>query len=50
MNNKYQQGMVSALDLTTSHNAYLQAESNYFTAMLQLLQAQAALEKLLNTM
>jgi len=50
LNLKYQQGLVSSLDLTTANNNYLQAETNYITAMMQLLQAELALNKLLNTL
>jgi len=45
---KYEQGMVSSLDLTTANNNYLQAENSYISALIQLLQAQLALDKLLN--
>ncbi len=45
---KYEQGMISSLDLTTSHNNYLEAENTYISSLLQLLKAQIALEKLLN--
>ncbi|MDR4988093.1 MAG: TolC family protein [Bacteroidales bacterium] len=47
-NNKYEQGMVSSLDLITANNNYLQAENSYISAMLQLMEAQLAMEKLLN--
>ncbi len=50
LNLKYQQGLVSSLDLTTANNNYLQAETNYITAMMQLLQAELVLNKLLNTL
>lgn len=46
INLKFQQGMVSSLDLTTANNNYLTAESNYINALLQLLEAQVALTKL----
>ncbi|MBN2347612.1 MAG: TolC family protein [Bacteroidales bacterium] len=45
---KYQQGMVSSLDLTTANNNYLQAENNYINALMQVLQAQLELDRLLN--
>jgi outer membrane protein len=45
---KYQQGLLSSLDLTTANNNYLQAESSYISSMLQLLDAQVELDKLLN--
>ena len=50
LNLKYQQGLVSSLDLTTANNNYLQAETNYIMSMMQLLQADLALNKLLNTL
>lgn len=45
---KYQAGSVSSLDLTQANNNYLQAENNYTSACLTLLQAQTQLEKLYN--
>jgi outer membrane protein len=45
---KYQQGLLSSLDMTTANNNYLQAENNYISSMLQLLDAQVELDKLLN--
>lgn len=46
INKKYEQGMVSSLDLTQSNSNYLQAESNFIQASLSLMQAQIKLEKL----
>jgi outer membrane protein len=46
--NKYEQGMASSLDLTQSNNNYIQAESNFIQATLSLLQAKVALNKLFN--
>ncbi len=46
--NKFKQGAVSSLDLTQANNNYLQAESNYVSAMMKLLQAKLALNKLYN--
>jgi outer membrane protein TolC len=46
--NKYQQGMLSSLDLTQANNNLLSAESNYLSAILTLLQAQTSLNKLFN--
>ena len=43
---KYEQGMISGLELTTADNNYLQAESQHLTAMLEVLQAQNALNTL----
>ena len=50
INLKYQQGLVSSLDLTTANNNYLQAESSYINALLGLLNAQLELDKLLNNL
>ncbi len=50
INLKYQQGLVSSLDLTTANNNYLQAETNYISSLMQLLNAQLALDKLLNSL
>jgi len=50
LNLKYEQGLVSSLDLTTANSNYLQSETNYITATMQLLQADLALNKLLNTL
>lgn len=47
---KYEQGVASSLDLSTSNNNYLQAESDYLYSILSLLDAQVALQKLLNTL
>ena len=46
--NKYEQGMISSLDLTTANNNYLQAENSYISAVMQLLDAHVAMDKLLN--
>lgn len=45
---KYNAGAVSSLDLTQANNNYLQAENNYTSACLTLLQAQTQLDKLYN--
>jgi outer membrane protein TolC len=50
LNMKYQQGLVSSLDLTTANSNYLQSETNYISATMQLLQADLELNKLLNTL
>ncbi len=47
---KYEQGVASSLDLSTSNNNYLQAESDYLYSILSLLDAQLSLQKLLNTL
>jgi outer membrane protein len=46
--NKYQQGMMSSLDLTQVNTNLLNAESNYLSAIMTLLQAQTSLDKLFN--
>lgn len=43
---KFEQGMLSALDLITADNNYVQAETDYLTAIYQLLSAQTELDKL----
>jgi len=46
---KYKEGISSSMDLTQVQNQYLSAQSNYFNAMLELLNANAKLSKLLTT-
>jgi len=46
--NKFRQGMASSLDLTQANQLYLQSETNYVTALMNLLQTKIALDKLLN--
>jgi len=48
MNLKYQQGVVSSLELTSSNSDYLNAESNYTGILLQLLNAELSLRKINN--
>ena len=50
MQNKFKQGVASSLDLTQSNSIYLQAENNYVSALLNLLQTKLALDKLLNNL
>jgi outer membrane protein TolC len=50
MENKYKQGMASSLDLIESNSLYLQAENNYISSLMNLLQTKLALEKLMNSM
>ncbi|MBN1767225.1 MAG: TolC family protein [Prolixibacteraceae bacterium] len=45
---KYQQGIVSSLELTQTNSNYLQAESNYIQSLMTLLQAKVAIDKLYN--
>ena len=50
MQNKFNQGMASSLELTQANSLYLQAENNYVSALMNLLQTKLALDKLLNNM
>jgi outer membrane protein TolC len=50
MENKYRQGMASSLELTQANSQYLQAENNYITSLMSLLQTKVALDKLMNNM
>ncbi len=44
---KFEQGMISSLELSTANSNYLQAESEYLTSMLEVLQSQNALNTLI---
>jgi outer membrane protein TolC len=46
--NKFRQGMASSLDLTQANTLFLQAQNNYISALMNLLQSKLALDKLLN--
>ena len=48
--NKFKQGLLSSLELTQANSNYLQAENNYISSVLKLLQAKLSLEKLYNTL
>jgi outer membrane protein len=50
MENKFKQGMASSLELTQANSLYLQAENNYVSSLMNLLQTKLALDKLLNNM
>lgn len=50
MENKFRQGMASSLDLTQANTLYLQAENNYVSALMNLLQTKLALDKLLSNL
>jgi outer membrane protein TolC len=50
MENKYKQGMASSLELTQANQLYLQAENNYISSLMNLLQTKLAFDKLLNNM
>ena len=43
---KYEQGLLSGLDLTTADNNYLKSETDYLNAMMQVLMAKLELDKL----
>lgn len=43
---KFEQGMISSMELTTADSNYLQAESDYLMAIMQVLQAQNAINTL----
>jgi len=45
---KFEQGMATSLDLTQANGNYLDAESNYLTAMMDVMNAKLALDKLMN--
>lgn len=47
---KYEQGMASSLDLTQSNSNYLEAESNYISAIMEVMNAQLQLDKLMNNL
>ena len=48
--NKFRQGMASSIELTQAGNQLLQAESNYVSSLMDLLQSKVALDKLLNNL
>ena len=50
MNNKYKQGQISSLELTQANSNYLQAENNYVSSVLQMLQSMLQLDKLYNNL
>jgi len=45
---KYKEGMASSIELTQTHDNYLQAQSDYFSALHKLFNAKIELEKILN--
>ncbi len=48
--NKFRQGMASSLELTQANSLFLQAENNYISSLMDLLQSKLALDKLLNNL
>jgi len=47
---KFEQGMATSLDLTQANGNYLDAESNYITAVMDVLNAKLQLDKLMNNL
>jgi outer membrane protein len=47
---KFQQGIVSSLDLTTANSNYITAEANYIKALMNLLEADVSLKKLYSSL
>ncbi len=47
---KYEQGMASSLELTQANTNYLDAESNYISAVMDVMNAKLQLDKLMNTL
>lgn len=47
---KFSQGVASGMDLTNANSTYLQAEGNYLTSILSLLQARVSFFKLMNSL
>ncbi|MDX2430492.1 MAG: TolC family protein [Bacteroides sp.] len=45
---KFEQGMATSLDITQANGNYLDAESNYMTSMMEVLNAKLQLDKLMN--
>jgi outer membrane protein len=50
INLKYQQGVVSSLDLTTANNNYITSEANYIKSIINLLEADVSLKKLYSSL
>ena len=49
-NEKFKEGVASSSELTQANDKYLEAESNYISAVVELLNAKIALDKLLNNL
>lgn len=47
---KYEQGMASSLELTQANTNYLDAESNYISAVMDVMNAKLQLDKLMNAL
>jgi outer membrane protein len=50
INLKFQQGIVSSLDLTTANSNYITTEANYIKALMNLLEADVSLKKLYSSL
>jgi outer membrane protein TolC len=47
---KFEQGMATSLDLTNANSNYLDAENNYLTAIMEVMNAKLQLDKLMNNL
>jgi len=47
---KFEQGMATSLDLTNANSNYLDAENNYMTAIMDVMNSKLQLDKLMNTL
>ena len=47
---KFEQGMATSLELTQANGNYLDAESNFINAIMEVLNARLQLDKLMNTL
>jgi outer membrane protein len=47
---KFEQGMATSLELTQANSNYLNAESNYLTAIMEVMNAKLQLDKLMNNL
>lgn len=47
---KFEQGMATSLDLTNANGNYLDAENNYLTSIMEVMNAKLQLDKLMNTL
>jgi outer membrane protein TolC len=47
---KFEQGMITSLDLTQANSNYLNAESNFLSAMMEVMNARLQLDKLMNNL
>ncbi len=49
-NRKFEQGMATSMDLTQANGNYLEAESNYVSAIMEVMNAKLQLDKLMNNL